>query len=302
MKRFVTLLITLCISSCGGSNLTITAATEGNQTTLLAGLSIKISADVRHAGGNPAVNWSLSGCASNCGSLDSTTANPVTYTAPRMVSASFNVTVVATATTNPAKTASVTLTIQPQMCSSGNEAALMGQYAFVFQGGSSGFGTYALAGSFTANGTGGITAGMVDISPTTMPTLTIQANGSSYTFGPDNRGCLTLATSDAAIKKVRFAVRGIHTGIATKGRIIEFDDASGSGTRGEGILRRQDPTSFTTNSIQGNYVFGSAGTDPSAGRVADLGVFRAMNGLAPLRQLDVNHCGRLVTSAYIVAG
>src|SRR5260370_603068 len=108
MKRLATLLLTLCISGCGGGGLTITAATEGNQTTLFAGLSIRISADVRHSGGNPAVTWSLSGCASNCGSLSSTTANRVTYTAPQVVSASFNVTVVATAVADSSKTASVT--------------------------------------------------------------------------------------------------------------------------------------------------------------------------------------------------
>ncbi len=305
MKRLVTLLLTLCISSCGlvgGRDLTITVATEGNQTTLFAGLSITISADVHHAGGNPAVTWSLSGCASNCGSLSSTSANPVTYTAPQMVGASFNVTVVAAAAANSSKTASVTLTIQPLACSSGNEATLMGQYAFVFQGGNTNFGVFGLAGSFTADGTGRIAAGLADFTSSPMSMLTIQANGSSYTLGSDNRGCLTLATSDAAIRRFRFAVGGITAGIATKGRIIEFDDTSGSGTRAEGILKRQDPTSFTTNSIQGNYVFGSVGTDSSTGRIADLGVFNARPGLAQSGQLDVNRGGALLAPVNIAGG
>jgi len=176
------------------------------------------------------------------------------------------------------------------VCSSGNEAALMGQYAFVFQGGNSNFGVFGLAGSFTADGTGRITAGLADFTSSPMSMLTIQANGSSYTLGSDNRGCLTLATSDAAIRRFRFAVGGITAGIATKGRIIEFDDVSGNGTRAEGLLKRQDPTSFTTNSIQGNYVFGSVGTDSSA-RIADLGVFTAMAGLVSAGQLDVNSGG-----------
>jgi hypothetical protein len=225
----------------------------------------------------------------------------VTYTAPQMVSASFNVTVVATAVANPSKTASVTLTIQPLACSSGNEATLMGQYAFVFQGGNN-FGAFGLAGSFTADGTGRIAAGVVDFSPTPNPMLTIQANGSSYTLGSDNRGCLTLATSDAAIWRFRFAVGGITAGIATKGRIIEFDDVSGSGTRAEGILKRQDPTSFTTNSIQGNYVFGSVGSESSTGRTADLGVFNARAGLVQSGQLDVNRGGALIAPIDVVGG
>jgi hypothetical protein len=113
MKRFVTLLLAFCISGCGGKDLTIGIKTEGNETTVVAGLSIRITAELHHAGGNAQVSWGLSGCATNCGSLSSTTANPVTYTAPNMVSTSFNVTVVATAAADPSKTASVTLTIRP---------------------------------------------------------------------------------------------------------------------------------------------------------------------------------------------
>src|SRR5260370_17251252 len=98
-----------------------------------------------------------------------------------MVSASFSVTVVATAAADSAKTASVTLTIQPLACSSGNEATLMGQYAFVFQGGNN-FGAFGLAGSFTADGTGMIAAGVMDFSPTPNPMLTIHSNRSSSPF------------------------------------------------------------------------------------------------------------------------
>ncbi len=150
-------LLTLSTFGCGalggGGDLNITVSTAGNQTTLLQELSLNIAAEVMHAGGNPAVRWSLSNCVSNCGSLSSTTANPVTYTAPERITASFNVTVIATAAANTSKTASVTLTIQPAACPSGNEAVLRGQYAFVLQGGNPrglAYNSVAMVGSFRA--------------------------------------------------------------------------------------------------------------------------------------------------------
>ena len=301
MKRFITLLLVFCTWGCGGKSLTISVTTDGNQTTLLAGLSIKIRADVMHTGGHPGVSWSLSGCASNCGSLSDTTGNSVTYTAPAVVSTSFSVTVVATAAADSSKTASVTLTIQPQACSSGSEATLMGQYAFLLQSGN-GTGVLNIVGSFRADGTGRITGGVADVSLPPMPPLTIQANASSYSLGSDHRGCLTLATSDGMIKTFRIAIGGVAGGIATNGRITEFDDASGTGLRAEGILRKQDPSSFTTNSIEGNYVFGSVGVQQSLSRVVDVGVFSALTGLARSGQLDVNRAGTVNPPVDIVGG
>jgi hypothetical protein len=71
---------------------------------------------------------------------------------------------------------------------------------------------------------------------------------------------LTLVTSQMTTM-FRFVVGVISSGTATKGRIIEFDDASGTGTRTEGILRKQAPTSFSPAIITGNYVFGWLGVN-----------------------------------------
>ncbi len=78
----------------GGLPTTITVATDGNQTKLFQGLSLTITATVMHVhGGSTGVTWSLSGanCPNNCGSLSTTSANPLTYTAPQTVSANFTV-------------------------------------------------------------------------------------------------------------------------------------------------------------------------------------------------------------------
>jgi len=74
------------------------------------------------------------------------------YTAPQVVTASFEVTLTATAVADMSKTASLTLTIQPEACPSGNEAALAGPYAFVLHGNEDILG---MVGSFSADGVGG---------------------------------------------------------------------------------------------------------------------------------------------------
>ena len=56
------------------------------------------------------------------------------------------------------------------------------------------------------------------------------------------------------------ALGGLSGGVMTKGRIIEFDDGSGSGTIAAGMLRLQDATSFSLASLQPNYAFGLDGS------------------------------------------
>jgi hypothetical protein len=285
----------------GGPDVTITVAADGGVTTLYQARSLRVMATVMHAGGNPAVRWSLSGCAGDCGTLSDVAGNPVTYTAPQVVTASLPVTLTAAAVVDASKTASVTLTIQPEACPSGNEAALTGQYAFVLHGNEDILG---IVGSFAADGAGTIAGGVVDVWPGSLTSLTIQPGGSSYSAGPDNRGCLTLVTSDGVTRRFRFAVGGISAGVATRGRVIEFDDSSGRGTRAEGILRRQDPAAFTTSSVRGAYAFAWVGADTSGGRIAAAGAFTATsNGVASEGgQLDVNHAGAVAAPQAILGG
>jgi len=111
-------------------------------------------------------------------------------------------------------------------------------------------------------------------------------------------------TSDRVTRRYRFAVGGFSAGAATKGRIIEFDDSSGSGTRAEGILRRQDPPPFTTGSIQGEYAFAWVGADSSGGRIASLGAFTASShGVeSDTGQVDINHAGAVAAPMPILGG
>jgi hypothetical protein len=285
----------------GTGNLTISVAADGNITSLLAGLSEGFQATVMHAGGNPAVTWSITNCTTNCGSLGSPGMNHITYTAPSNITTSFNVSITATAQADMSKSASASLTIEPLNCPTGNEALLKGQYAFEMAGANPRMVGIALTqvGSFTADGTGKITTGEEDGASTS--TFTIQSSGSSYTLGSDDRGCMTLLTSDGTTTKYRFAMGGISSGVATAGRMIEFDDANGMNTRMEGVILKQDPTTFTTKTFQGNWAFGMAGAGTTGERVASAGAFTASSGLVSSGQFDTNDAGT-VTNQSITGG
>jgi hypothetical protein len=79
----------------------------------------------------------------------------------------------------------------------GNESALTTPWAFVLAGDDINDAPADWAGSFTPNGSGGITAADIDfIGSTAGPeSLQVQLAGSSYSYGSDGRGCLYLAFS-----------------------------------------------------------------------------------------------------------
>jgi hypothetical protein len=156
-----------------------------------------------------------------------------------------------------------------------------------------------MAGSFTADGAGHVTAGLIDqnrASSGPRTRLTTGSQGGTYTVGPDQRGCLALVTSAGTIT-FDLAIGAISGGVARKGFIIEFDDATGTGTRAEGFLRFQDPAAFPLGP-SGPYAFGLSGGNSSGQRVATAGVINAdgAGGLSSTA-LDINQGGSLLSPA-----
>jgi len=312
LASFFALTLLFCLAGCGaiggggGSNLTITV--QAQSTSIQAGLSDSVNSTVMHAGGNPAVTWSLSGatCPNNCGALSSTTKS-ATYTPAEFVPVTFQVNITATAVADTSKSASVAVTVNHSLgvdCPSGSEAALAGQYAFLLRGGGPG-GFMVLVGSITADGKGNITSGLEDInsnvaSPQTG--LTLPSGQSLYTVGSDNRGCLGLVNSQNTLNIYRFALSSFSAGIAGAGRIIEFDDTTGNGTRSEGFLVQQDAAAFASSAIQGNYVFGLVGGDSSGGRYASAGVCTANAGSFSNGNIDTDDAGVLETNLQGISG
>jgi hypothetical protein len=167
---------------------------------------------------------------------------------------------------------SITVDAAAAACSSsGNNSLLVGQYAFDLRG-FNGSGFLAVVGSFTADGNGNITTGEAD----TNGGLGAQngnliPSASSYSVGPDNRGCATLATPFGTFY-TRFAVGDISSGVATQGRIIEFDNPGASAYIASGQILQQASTAFV-NPLTGGYDLRTSGWDSSTGgRVACVGI------------------------------
>jgi hypothetical protein len=207
---------------------------------------------------------------------------------------------------------------------------LTGQVAFMLRGFDAN-GPVAIAGSVTLDGAGNITGGVEDVTRSTgSQSLTILPAGSSYTVGvvPDasisntsyyNRGCMNLAnsagttttfaftlsscsnhyiendvtsTSDNACGMKQNGQQNVAAGVFTSGRVIEFDDSTGQGTRASGILRLQDSTSFSS-APGGPYAFGLSGGDATAGHYAAAGSFTASSGTLGSVAADINDAGAL---------
>jgi uncharacterized repeat protein (TIGR01451 family) len=203
----------------------------------------------------------------------------------------------------------------------GNESMLHGQYAFRLQGwqGSGSGQPIAMAGSFNADGTGKIGSltggigGDLDINNENPGPqhLTISPSGSTtssiYKVGPDGTssgflGCVVLTTNvgnTTSNVTFTFSLNAAVAGVSSKGRIIEFDDTTGSGNRAAGELMLQDTTAFSagnTSALHANYAFGGSGQS-AAGRFAIAGsfTFNATTGALSAVNFDSDSAGVVVT-------
>jgi hypothetical protein len=256
-------------------------------------------------------NWTLTAngtaCSPACGTLGTPTVttngnavtSTVTYTPPASVPAgdgqSFP-TIMATSTANPAVRDSFSFDIVDGACGAGANAVLSGQYAFLMRGGSAVGGYETRVGSFTADGSGNITAGLVDANRSSGVLLTGVTLTGSYSVGPDNRGCLTLTNSAGGTTAFRIALGALSGGTATQGAITAFIDTTGQGSRLTGVLKQQDLTNVTSSIFSGSYAFGWEGIDNGGYRVAAAGVITPDGaGNVTNVALDINDNGAAQT-------
>lgn len=205
---------------------------------------------------------------------------------------------------------------------------LQGPLAFMLRGFDAN-GPVVMAGSVTlsSDGSGTITGGVIDVTRSGgSQNLTIVPAGSSYTVGLTegnqisyNRGCMTLANSAGTKTTFAFTLGGcsnnytesgvttladnacgmkqndqqqnVPAGFFTIGRVIEFDDATGQGTRASGILRVQNLSSFTAG-LSGPYAFGLSG-ESSTGHYAMAGSFLTSAGILSSVAADIDNAGSL---------
>ena len=213
---------TLVINNVG---LSITTTSLPNAT-----VGVAFSASLQASGGTSPYTWTVATGSALPGWLTlsgSGTNWKLSGTPMAAGTANFSLTVTDSSSPAQSKTVALSITIAAPStgCGSGNEKVLKGQYAFRLVGfNSSGF--QATVGSFTADGSGHITAGMVDsngVSPG-VNSGSITASSSSYSVGSDNRGCATIATSFYTYT-TRFALTP-SSGVAAAGSVEEWESGS----------------------------------------------------------------------------
>jgi hypothetical protein len=313
--------IVFVLNSNPVTNLTIRYETKFNSVLTGAAPTTQtgIARLVNDTGSSKSVNWTLTANGSNCspacgtlgtakttvGASGTTVRSAITYTPPSSVPAGTGQaqpTITATSADDPAQNDSFGFTITDGTCSSANNGVLKGQYAFLLRGGAAPAGYVAFIGSFTADGAGKITGGLIDLNgsfgsflgstvgSTILPTGTSTPPfDSAYSVGADNRGCLTLADSSGGLETYRFSVGTLDaSNVATEGRVIRFDDSTWRGRAQSGVLLKQDPTSFNAGALNGNYAFGEVGVDFNGGRFASAGLVTS-NGVSTLSNISADY-------------
>ncbi|HEV8075409.1 MAG TPA: hypothetical protein VGP66_06145 [Candidatus Acidoferrum sp.] len=195
-------------------------------------------------------------------------------------------------------------TIQAQGTSGVNNAELQGDYAFTFNGMTTGGGggstPFAAVGRFTSDGAGNLTNGVLDTNGVGVQEKLIdQAFTGTYSIGADNRGLMNLNIPGGG--KLAFAMMADGTA-----KFVEIDASGGNGTVGSGSMEKADTTAYSTSKIVGDYAFGVAGFDLSNNRTAIAGRMTA-NGAGTFTSgaADANQSGTFTTlnvfaSSYIV--
>ena len=291
-QNFTSTNFTITINSSGPLAIRTTGLMDGTVDT-------PYQAQLVATGGAPPLVWTVT-----AGGLPSGLAlNPTTGViagAPTSTAGTYPFTVEVADTSSPPQTStqnlSITVNAAVAACtSSGSNSVLVGQYAFSLRGyNSAGF--IAVVGSFTTDGSGKITAGEADTNGVLGPqTGNLITAASSYSVGPDNRGCATIATPFGTFY-TRFALGGISSGIATQGRMIEFENPGPSAYIASGPLVQQNPVAFL-NGLTGSYDLQTSGWDPTTtGRFACVGIVSGNANKFSYLQQDCNDNGTVTNT------
>jgi len=172
-----------------------------------------------------------------------------------------------------------------------SDASLLGPFAFAYSGGS-GANFISVAGSFVADGQGGIVSGVEDVENfSTGVSVQVPIQNGSYLVSPDGRTKASLNTGGQAGSTLQFALMSNQHAL-----VIRFDqNAVASGT-----IDQQDVNVLTNSNsvVSGPYVFGVAGEDLSQKTMGVAGKFSASGtGLISATNsiFDVNDGGTVST-------
>ena len=291
--------LTIAIGAPGPLAITTSSLLEGT-------LNTPYNAKVAVMGGQPPYTWSVPTGALPVGVLINSSTGAIAGTPSSTGTAYFTVMVTDSSSPPETQTQALSMTVDnaAEACaSSGHNAVLSGSYVFSLSGFND-VGFLSVVGSFTADGTGRITAGEADTNGVLGPQNgNIVTSASSYTVGSDHRGCATLATPFGTFV-THFALGSMSSNIATAGRMIEWDSPSPSAYIAAGPLLLQASSAFA-GGLSGSYVFRTVGWDPSpqGGRDACVGVISASGDTFNGLEQDCNDAWTIsTTGAPDVAG
>jgi hypothetical protein len=278
----------------------ITGINPSTNVTVAAGTSQAFTATVS-GGGTLAVFWYVNNsptCSSTHGVLNgNSTTGMITpqgnYVAPQIPPPGGAVTITAVSQTDSTQSFCVPVTL-----TFGN-ASLQGNYAFSTSGrvvADNSF--FARAGSFTANGQGGLIGGHEDINPqpSGITQKPISFSG-SYSIGTDGRGtmqfCEPSTSNVCTVPTSQFRIVVLS---AQQAQIIEF--AAGATANGE--MDSQDASVFNAGGLSGTYTFNFSGvssgstTESAVGEfVADGDPSHTGTGKITSGEMDINNGGLL---------
>lgn len=231
-------------------------------TSLTAGsVGVPYSVSLTASGGVAPYTWTLTSGSLPAG-LTLSTSGLLAGTPTNQEAQTFTVQVSDSQT--PASTASTPLSLTI----SGPTGRLNGNYVFSFSGYARGGSALQLrAGSFTADGQGNITNGLMDFGggPTAVPFF------GTYSLDSSNTGPMTLIVSSLSI------VLDNTLAVPATGT-IRFIQNGGAGAQGTGVIRKVASTvPITVASLAAYWAFGATGADVSNNRYAAAGTFQASN-------------------------
>ena len=188
--------------------------------------------------------------------------------------------------------------VPPPPAGNFSNASLKGTYAFSMSGTDAGVNFEAFiarVGSFTADGSGGITAAIEDVTDAGSLPQFVQFTSGSYSIQPNGRGTLTLNSAAGGGLQVSIALSSPSAGV-----MIQIDlNATSSGS-----FTLQTSAAFTQTAIAGSYVFDNSGIitnngGPSSvvGQITTNGAGNIQGGL-----FDSNDAGSILSAQAIPAG
>lgn len=231
-------------------------------TSLTSGsIGVGYSASLTATGGVPPYTWSLTSGSLPAG-LSLSTSGFISGTPTAQGTQTF--TVQAADSQTPASTASATLSLTIN----GPTGRLNGNYVFSFSGYQNGI-RVIQAGSFTADGAGNITAGLMD-SNSSVGVLTKLTFTGTYSLGSTNTGPMSL--NIATLGTFSYQVAAPAAGV------IRFIQNGTAGNQGTGYIRKvTSTTKVTIAQLAAFWSFGANGADAAQNRYASVGTFQADN-------------------------